>query len=85
MHFISTESQEELDRTEVRLIINTALDELTDCERQLLWYRFFEQRSQAEIAAIIGTSQMQVSRLLSRVLSKLRAIIGNVGESVMAS
>lgn len=85
MHFISSESQEELDRTEVRLIINTALDELTDCERQLLWYRFFEQRSQAEIAAIIGTSQMQVSRLLSRVLSKLRAIIGNVGESVMAS
>jgi RNA polymerase sigma-B factor len=85
MHFTSAESQEELDRTEVRLIINRALDQLTDCERQLLWYRFFEQRSQADIAAIIGTSQMQVSRLLCRVLSKLRAMIGSVGESLMAS
>jgi RNA polymerase sigma-B factor len=85
MHFTSTESEEELDRTEIRLIIDAALDQLTDCERQLLWYRFFEQRSQAEIAVAIGTSQMQVSRLLCRVLGKLRTIIGSVGETALAS
>src|SRR5215217_2864031 len=75
----------ESDRTEVRLIVSTALDQLTDCERQLLWYRFYEQRSQAEIAAAIGTSQMQVSRLLCRVLGKLRSIIGAPGETALAS
>ncbi|HZA31580.1 MAG TPA: sigma-70 family RNA polymerase sigma factor [Propionibacteriaceae bacterium] len=85
MSFSSTESEEEIDRTEVRLIVSTALDQLTDCERQLLWYRFYEQRSQAEIAAAIGTSQMQVSRLLCRVLGKLRSIIGTVGETALAS
>jgi RNA polymerase sigma-B factor len=85
MHFTSTESEEELNRTEIRLIVDAALDQLTDCERQLLWYRFFEQRSQAEIAAAIGTSQMQVSRLLCRVLGKLRTIIGSVGETALAS
>jgi len=85
MSFSSTESEEEIDRTEVRLIVSTALDQLTDCERQLLWYRFYEQRSQAEIAAAIGTSQMQVSRLLCRVLGKLRSIIGAVGETALAS
>jgi RNA polymerase sigma-B factor len=85
MSFSSTESEEEIDRTEVRLIVGTALDQLTDCERQLLWYRFYEQRSQAEIAAAIGTSQMQVSRLLCRVLGKLRSIIGAVGETALAS
>ncbi len=85
MHFTSTESEDELDRTEIRLIIDAALDQLTECERQLLWYRFFEQRSQAEIAAAIGTSQMQVSRLLGRVLGKLRTIIGSVEEIALAS
>jgi RNA polymerase sigma-B factor len=85
MSFSSTESDEEIDRTEVRLIVSTALDQLTDYERQLLWYRFYEQRSQAEIAAAIGTSQMQVSRLLCRVLGKLRSIIGTVGETALAS
>jgi RNA polymerase sigma-B factor len=85
VHFTAPDSEDELDRTEVRLIIDAALEQLTDCERQLLWYRFFEQRSQAEIAAAIGTSQMQVSRLLCRVLGKLKTIIGGVGESALAS
>lgn len=85
MSFSSTESDEEIDRAEARLIVSAALDQLTDCERQLLWYRFYEQRSQAEIAAAIGTSQMQVSRLLCRVLGKLRSIIGTPGETALAS
>jgi RNA polymerase sigma-B factor len=85
MSFSSTESDEEIDRAEARLIVSAALDQLTDCERQLLWYRFYEQRSQAEIAAAIGTSQMQVSRLLCRVLGKLRSIIGAPGETALAS
>ena len=85
MSFPSTESDEEIDRAEARLIVSSALDQLTDCERQLLWYRFYEQRSQAEIAAAIGTSQMQVSRLLCRVLGKLRSIIGAPGETALAS
>jgi RNA polymerase sigma-B factor len=38
--------------------------------------RFFEQRSQSDIANELGISQMQVSRLLSRLLLKLRSIIG---------
>src|SRR5215217_2589897 len=85
MHFTSTESEEDLDRAEIRLIVRTALNQLTECEVPLLWYRFFEQRSQSEIAAAIGTSQMQVSRLLSRVLGKLRTIIGSVEETALAS
>jgi RNA polymerase sigma-B factor len=85
MSFSSTESEEEIDRAEARLIVSAALDQLTDCERQLLRYRFYEQRSQAEIAAAIGTSQMQVSRLLCRVLGKLRSIIGTAGETALAS
>lgn len=74
--FCSNETDEDIDRTEARLIIDRALEQLEDNERRLIQLRFFEQRSQSEIAAEIGTSQMQVSRLLSRLVLKLRTIIG---------
>jgi RNA polymerase sigma-B factor len=74
--FCSNETDQDVDRTEARLIIDRALEELEDNERRLIQLRFFEQRSQSEIAAEIGTSQMQVSRLLSRLLLKLQTIIG---------
>jgi RNA polymerase sigma-B factor len=74
--FCSNETDEDIDRTEARLIIDEALAKLDDEERRLIQLRFFEQRSQSEIAEEIGTSQMQVSRLLSRLLLKMRTIIG---------
>jgi RNA polymerase sigma-B factor len=74
--FCSNDTDEDIDRTEARLIIDEALAKLDDDERRLIQLRFFEQRSQSEIAEEIGTSQMQVSRLLSRLLLKMRTIIG---------
>ena len=41
-------------------------------ERQLLYLRFFQDKTQAEIAAELGISQMHVSRLLSATLQQLR-------------
>jgi RNA polymerase sigma-B factor len=76
MCFCSDEADEDIDRTEARLIIDEALTQLDDDERRLIQLRFYEQRSQAEIAEEIGTSQMQVSRLLSRLLLKIRVIVG---------
>jgi RNA polymerase sigma-B factor len=82
--FCSNETDEDIDRTEARLIVDEALAKLDDDERRLIQLRFFEQRSQSEIAEEIGTSQMQVSRLLSRLLLKMRTIIG-VPESLPAA
>jgi RNA polymerase sigma-B factor len=73
--FCSYETDEDIDRTEARLIIDEAVAQLDDDERRLIQLRFFEQRSQSAIAEEIGTSQMQVSRLLSRLLIKMRTII----------
>ena len=69
---------------EARMIIDEALAQLDEDERRLIQLRFFEQRSQSEIAEEIGTSQMQVSRLLSRLMVKMRTIIG-VPESLPAA
>ena len=47
--------------------------ELTSDERELLRLRFVEDRTQQEIASIVGVSQMQVSRRLSKLLDQLRS------------
>ena len=76
---------EEADRLEARLVVAQIWGELTDAEQQLLRLRFYEQRSQTEIAGILGTSQMQVSRLLTRLLAKLRVSIDGDAELTLAS
>ena len=83
--FCSTESDEDKDRAEARLIIDRALARLDESERRLILLRFFEQRSQSDIASELGISQMQVSRLLSRLLLKLRSIIGMPDKLAAAS
>ncbi|MCW2750092.1 MAG: hypothetical protein JWR83_1202 [Aeromicrobium sp.] len=47
-------------------------EQLDDDERELLRLRFVEDKTQQEIAALIGVSQMQVSRRLAALLQTLR-------------
>ena len=47
---------------------------LPERERRILYLRFFEERTQSEIARELGISQMHVSRLLSRTLRSLRRV-----------
>ena len=55
-----------------RLAILGALSCLTELERALLQYRFFEGKTQCRTAELLGISQVQVSRKEKAVLSKLR-------------
>ena len=52
-----------------------AIRELPARERRILYLRFFENKTQSEIAAEIGISQMHVSRILTVTLAKLRGTI----------
>ncbi|MER6377350.1 RNA polymerase sigma factor SigF [Streptomyces mirabilis] len=45
---------------------------LDDRERRIIHMRFVEERTQAQIGEHLGISQMHVSRLLTRTLTKLR-------------
>ncbi|WP_077191880.1 SigB/SigF/SigG family RNA polymerase sigma factor [Streptomyces lydicus] len=49
------------------------MEKLNAREHRLIELRFGQELTQAEIGAELGVSQMHVSRLLSRTLSKLRA------------
>ena len=54
------------------LVLAGLIAELPDLERQVIVMRFFQELSQDDIAARIGCSQMQVSRLLRRALADMR-------------
>jgi RNA polymerase sigma-B factor len=76
---------DELATCESRMVISRAWSQLTADERVLLTMRFYEDRSQSAIAAELGVSQMQISRLLSRTLLRLRTIIGGLDTVELAS
>ena len=63
---------ERLERADLRLTLRMALARLTPRERRIVYLRFIEERSQQQIAAEIGVTQMQVSRILGRILRRLR-------------
>jgi RNA polymerase sigma-B factor len=60
-----------VDRESVRPTLRT----LPARERTILFLRFFNDLKQAEIAAILGVSQVHVSRLLDNVCARLRAAV----------
>lgn len=60
------------DHIVVRDALRGALSALDERQRLVVRLRFAEDLTQTEIAARIGVSQMQVSRMLSRILATLR-------------
>lgn len=63
-------SQEE--QTINRILLNQLLEELTGKERQVIYMRYYAEKSQVEIGKILGISQVQVSRMEKRILSRMR-------------
>ena len=59
-----------------REALKPLLAELSERDKRVLLMRFFRNMSQSEIGAELGVSQMQVSRILSRVLGRLRKGLG---------
>ncbi|HEX5224580.1 MAG TPA: SigB/SigF/SigG family RNA polymerase sigma factor [Solirubrobacteraceae bacterium] len=63
-------------RVDERTTVEPALDALTESERELLELRFIREMSQTQIAAELGVSQMQVSRLLAATIGRMRDVSG---------
>nr|WP_296065571.1 SigB/SigF/SigG family RNA polymerase sigma factor [uncultured Actinoplanes sp.] len=67
----------DLEMVDDRITVSGLLLKLPARERRMLAMRFYGNRTQAEIAAELGISQMHVSRLLSRALAWLREAMLN--------
>jgi len=67
------EHDHRLQTVEDRLTLEGLLDLLPERERHIMYLRFYEGRTQTEIADEVGISQMHVSRLIARSVDALGA------------
>ncbi len=62
-------------RAEMRVLLDEAMDVLSERDQEVLRLRFVGDLTQTEIATRVGVSQMQVSRIIRSSLTKLRSDI----------
>lgn len=55
-----------------KITVKNILDKLSKREREILILRYFRGKTQAEIAPIVGVSQVQVSRIEKKVIERIR-------------
>lgn len=70
---------------EARVVLKPLLSKLEDRDRTVLRLRFVDGLTQREVGEQIGVTQMQVSRILSRIFNTLRDEVGEVPEIARAS
>lgn len=58
-----------------KLALKEVIDKLPERDRQLLHLRFFADKTQMQVAEILGISQVQVSRLERQALQNLRKLL----------
>ena len=60
------------------LMLNEELNKLSNEEKRLIYLRYFEDRTQSEVAGILGTTQVGVSRTEQKALKRIRSNYQNV-------
>lgn len=73
MDVIGTEPMNKVDN---RLTLSRLLRDLTDQERAVIVRRYFQSHTQSQIARDMGMTQVQVSRMESRILKRMRGMAG---------
>lgn len=68
---IPDENNEELNIAD-RLTINKLIDELNEQEKEIVISRYFNGKTQTEVAKKLGISQVQVSRIEKRILHSMK-------------
>ena len=61
-----------LDSVELKKDLKAAMEGLNEQQKQIIYYRYFEDMTQSKVASLLGVSQMQVSRLEKAALQKIK-------------
>ncbi len=67
-----SDQKNEMEQRINHVFLEQLLGTLEAEERQLIYMRYVEERTQSEVAGILGTTQVQVSRKEKKLLAKLR-------------
>lgn len=57
------------------MLLEQLLSELDEEEKKLIALRYFQDKTQVEVARLLGISQVQVSRLEKRILLRMRRLV----------
>ena len=68
----SGDRHNEIEERTDHLFLEQLLDTLEAKEQQLIYLRYVEEKTQSEVAKIMGTTQVQISRREKKLLAKLR-------------
>ncbi|MBC2934269.1 SigB/SigF/SigG family RNA polymerase sigma factor [Nocardioides sp. zg-1228] len=63
---------------EARLVLDSAVSRLPERDRRIIHWRFVDERTQQEIADLVGLTQAQVSRILAKALERLRGDLSDL-------
>ena len=63
-----------------KIEIKTMIENLNEKEKKVILYRYYKEMKQSDIANILGTSQVQVSRIEKKALEKMRLIACHIGD-----
>lgn len=55
-----------------KIAIKQLIENLDKREKELILLRFFKDKTQAEVAKVLGITQVQVSRIEKKVLNSMR-------------
>ena len=55
-----------------KMVINQLISELKDRDKEIILLRFFKEKTQTEVAKILGISQVQVSRIERKILNEMK-------------
>ncbi len=55
-----------------KMVIKQLVNELEDRDKEIILLRFFKEKTQSEVAKIIGISQVQVSRIERKILNNMK-------------
>ena len=61
-----------MEQADARLIVEPALQQLKPREREVIYLRYYQDRTQREVGQRIGVTQMQVSRIETKAMKRLR-------------
>jgi len=57
------------------LLLKELISKLNAREKKIIMLRYFNDKTQSEIASMLGISQVQVSRLISKTIEKLKKAV----------
>ena len=59
------------------LALKEVIEKLEDRDKKIIFLRYFQDKTQSEIAKMLGVSQVQVSRLENKILETLKKKLSN--------